>query len=208
MEQTKLTTKDRILQLLKKEVKLTVSDLTKHLSITDMAVRKHLIQMEKDGLILSKEVKQPMGRPIQVYSLSEKGELLFPKNYEGLSVEFLKDIEELHGEASIQQLFEKREQRLTRQYVNRMHEKSPNERILEMAAIQNEKGYMADVAQIDESTYELTEYNCPIMAVAKEYKVACKCETSMFKNVLQTDNIKRTTCKTEGNDHCKFIIAF
>ncbi|MCC2248531.1 MAG: helix-turn-helix transcriptional regulator [Bacillota bacterium] len=204
----RITTKDKILHLLKKEVKLTVGELKRHLNITDMAVRKHLSIMEKDGLIFSEEVKQSMGRPMQQYSLSEKGELLFPKSYEGLSVEFLNDIRDLHGDDSIQRLFQRRENRLTNEYNIRMYQKSPSERIKEMEMIQNEKGYMADITKIDANTYELTEYNCPIMAVAKEYKIACRCETSMFQKVLQTDNVTRTSCKTEGNDHCRFLIAF
>ncbi|WP_186578233.1 helix-turn-helix transcriptional regulator [Aquibacillus kalidii] len=206
MNQTRVTTKDRILEILKKRVRVKVSELTEHLEITDMAVRKHLSIMEKDGLIQAKEIKLPMGRPTQMYSLSEKGERLFPKNYEGLSVEFMKEIRDLHGDESIVQLFQNRERRLSKEYSIRMEKRSSTEKIKEMAAIQNEKGYMADLIQIDKSTFELIEYNCPIMAVAKEFKVACHCETSMFKTVLNTDHVKRTSCKTEGNDHCKFLI--
>nr|WP_328701113.1 metalloregulator ArsR/SmtB family transcription factor [Aquibacillus kalidii] len=206
LNQTRVTTKDRILEILKKRVRVKVSELTEHLEITDMAVRKHLSIMEKDGLIQAKEIKLPMGRPTQMYSLSEKGERLFPKNYEGLSVEFMKEIRDLHGDESIVQLFQNRERRLSKEYSIRMEKRSSTEKIKEMAAIQNEKGYMADLIQIDKSTFELIEYNCPIMAVAKEFKVACHCETSMFKTVLNTDHVKRTSCKTEGNDHCKFLI--
>ncbi|GGH73464.1 putative ArsR family transcriptional regulator [Pullulanibacillus pueri] len=202
------TTKDKILELLKKEVTLTVNDLTNLLNITHMAVRKHLNMLERDGLIQSREVKQSMGRPLQTFSLSEKGERLFPKNYEGMSVEFLKDIKDLHGEDAIYYLFKKREARQTQSSLVRMEYKSNEEKINEMVNIQNEKGYMADVSQIDDTTYEITEYNCPILAVAKEFKVACHCETDMFKNVLETDKVKRTCCKTEGNAHCKFLIQF
>ncbi|WP_112182103.1 helix-turn-helix transcriptional regulator [Paraliobacillus zengyii] len=208
MEKTKTTTKDKILDLLKKKVKLTVGELTQHLNITDMAVRKHLSVMEKDGLIFSEEAKKPIGRPMLLYYLSEKGELLFPKNYEGLSVEFLNDISDLYGNESIEQLFKKREQRLTKEYATRIGNKSASERLNEIVQIQNEKGYMADSSQLDENTYEIIEYNCPIMAVAKEFKTACQCETTMFKNVLKTENVKRTSCKTEGNNHCKFTVKF
>ncbi|MFD2628516.1 helix-turn-helix transcriptional regulator [Oceanobacillus kapialis] len=202
------TTKDKILDLLKKEVQMTVGDLLRELQITDMAVRKHLSVMQKDGLITTEERKQPMGRPVVSYSLSEKGELLFPKSYEGLSVEFLQDIETIHGIASVEQLFRNREKRLTKEYTIRMQKKSPQERMREIKEIQEEKGYMAEINHLDDNSYELIEYNCPIMAVAKEYKVACKCETNMFKNVLQTEHVTRTSCKTEGNNHCRFQISF
>ncbi|MEH6941070.1 helix-turn-helix transcriptional regulator [Bacillus sp. JJ722] len=208
LDKSKKSTKEKILEYIKKEVSLTVSDLTKLLDITDMAVRKHLNILEKDQFIQSTEVKQPMGRPLQIYSLTEKGERLFPKNYENISVEFLHDIQEMHGTETVNQLFLKREQRLTQEYSNRMINMPTSEKIDELVKIQNEKGYMADSTQIDENTFELVEYNCPIIAVANDFKMACSCETNMLKSVLKTREVKRTCCRTEGDVHCKFLIKF
>lgn len=202
----KITTKDRILDLLKRQGSVTVNDLTDHLSISHMAVRKHLDSLQKDNIIWSKEIKQPIGRPLQMYLLTETGDNLFPKNYEGLTLEFLDDMKELYGEDSIQKLFQKREERLTSEYKKRLAKKTNKEKIHEIANIQNEKGYMADVTEINPNTFELIEYNCPIMAVANEFKTACQCETNLFKNVLDTKDVRRVSCKTDGNDHCKFLI--
>lgn len=204
---TKISTKDRILQLLKKQVSLTVNDLTEELNISHMAVRKHLDSLQKDKLIFSKEVKQPIGRPLQIYLLTDKGESLFPKNYEGITLEFLQDIEAMYGKESIDDLFHKREERLTSEYTQRLAPKNAVEKIEEIVAIQNEKGYMADLSQINENTFELIEYNCPIIAVANQYKTACQCETNILKSVLGTDDVRRASCKTDGNDHCRFLIT-
>ena len=43
------STKDKILELLKKTGFMSVNDLTEQLNITHMAIRKHLSQLEKDG---------------------------------------------------------------------------------------------------------------------------------------------------------------
>jgi predicted ArsR family transcriptional regulator len=209
MEFSGMATKDKILHLLKKDVSLSVNELTDCLGITHMAVRKHLNSLEKDGMVRSQEVKQPMGRPLQTYLLTEKGESLFPKNYEGITIEFLLDIKDLYGEDVVNALFEKREKRLTNEYSERMKSaKSMTLKINELVKIQNEKGYMANISQIEPNTYELVEHNCPILAVAHQFKVACSCETELLKNVLNTDDVKRTTCKTDGDDHCKFLIKF
>ncbi len=102
-----MSTKDKILHLLKKDVSLSVNELTDYLEITYMAVRKHLNSLEKDGMITSQEVKQPMGKPLQTYLLTEKGESLFPKNYEGNTIEFLNDMKEMFGEDVVNTLFKK-----------------------------------------------------------------------------------------------------
>lgn len=205
MNHTKINTRDVILDLLKKEVSLAVTELTDRLNITHMAVRKHLGILEKEGLVKSDVIRQSKGRPLQVYSLTNKGDRTFPQNYEGMTVEFLKDIEGIHGIESVELLFERREERLISEYNERLGQKSIADKIKEIATIQDEKGYMTKFEQLDDHSFELVEYNCPIFSVASEYKIACKCETNMFKQVLGIDQIQRVSCKTEGNDHCRFL---
>lgn len=120
----KQTTKEKILELLKKQVEMSVGELTDVLGITHMAVRKHLNVLLKDGFVQFREIKQDIGRPLQMFSISEKGDRLFPKNYEGLTVDFLHDIRDLHGDESIHYLFKKRELRLTNRYFKRMVHKN------------------------------------------------------------------------------------
>ncbi|WP_102275050.1 helix-turn-helix transcriptional regulator [Cytobacillus massiliigabonensis] len=203
---SRVSTRDKILELLKKETNLTVNELSKSLGITEMAVRKHLNILDRDLFLAIKEVRQPMGRPILVYSLSQKANDLFPKSYENMTVEFLNDLKELHGEGIIDYLLEKRSERLKNSYIMHMKHKNFEEKIVELKNIQIKKGYMADVTRIDNKTFELVEYNCPIFAVAKEYKKACSCETEMFKEVLGTSNVKRLTCKADNDAHCRFLI--
>ncbi|MFD2657561.1 helix-turn-helix transcriptional regulator [Gracilibacillus thailandensis] len=208
MTQLMKTTKDRILELLKKEVSLSVNELIDYLDITHMAIRKHLTTLEKDGLVSSHHEKKDIGRPIQKFFLTTKGKRLFPNNYESISVEFLKDIQAIHGKDSIEQLFENREERLTKQYADLVNQSSNLEKMRDIVHIQNEKGYMAELSQHDDDQFEIVEYNCPIFAVAKEFHIACRCETSMFKKVLGTENVERVQCKTEGNNHCRFKVEF
>ncbi len=192
--------------MLKRETSLTVSELAGFLGITEMAVRKHLNILERDSLLTINEVRQPMGRPIQVYSLSSRADDLFPKNYETMTVEFLHDLQELHGMEIIDYLLEKRSERQKKEYLPKLENKSLEEKVEELKNIQVHKGYMAELKKLGNHQFELIEYNCPIFTVASEYKQACTCETNMFKQVLGTEHVKRITCKTENEDHCRFLI--
>ncbi|MBL4951283.1 transcriptional regulator [Neobacillus sp. OS1-32] len=202
----RISTKDKILELLKKKTNLTVSELSTFLGITEMAVRKHLNILERDSFLTINEVRKPMGRPIQVYSLSSKADELFPNHYETLTLEFLHDLEALHGEEIIDFLFEKRSERQRLSYLPKMANKNFHEKVAELQKIQRDKGYMAELNKLGQDTYELIEYNCPIFSVAKAYKKACTCETNMFKEVLGIENVQRITCKTDNEDHCRFLI--
>jgi len=203
---SRVSTKDKILELLKKEKSLTVAELAKAIGITEMAIRKHLNILERDALLNIHEVRQPMGRPLQVYSLSTNADIFFPQNYEGMAVEFLHDLQDLYGDEIINYLLERRSDRQKNTYLTRMENKSFKEKVEELKNIQVSKGYMAELHTIDDDVYELVEYNCPIFTIAQEYTNACNCETNMFQQVLDTKDVTRLTCKTENGDHCRFLI--
>ncbi len=209
MGKNRQTTKDKILTLLKKKTKLTVQQLSLELEITEMAVRKHLNMLDRDGLLKVVEKKQPIGRPVQYFSLSPEADKLFPKNYDNLTVDFLNDLEAMQGNEIIDRLFENRGKRLASKYDRFINKAtSNNEKVEILKNIQADKGYMADVTQLNTTTFELIEHHCPIFEVAKQYKQACHCETKMFQEVLGTEKVQRVQCKADGASHCHFIIQF
>ncbi|MHA2890598.1 helix-turn-helix transcriptional regulator [Bacillus cereus] len=205
---SKTNTRDKVLTLLKKEHQLSVKELAQLLNISEVAVRKHLNILERDSLIQINEIRQPMGRPLQVYSLTSKSKELFPKNYESITVEFLHDLQESYGNEVIDSLFEKRQERLQKEYLPNMLNKKNEQKVKELTNIQNKKGYMTEFIKINDNSYELIEYNCPIFSVAKDFKKACRCETDMFHNLLGTKHVERVFCQADGETNCKFSIEF
>ncbi|MGM0806384.1 MAG: helix-turn-helix transcriptional regulator [Bacillota bacterium] len=202
------STRDEIIYLLKRNKRMTVTEMAKSLGITEMAVRRHLNTLERDHVIETTLVRQAMGRPIHFYHLTASGDEQFPRNYSGLTVDFLKDIEEVSGTETIDELFKRRENRLQDRYKDRMNTLTEFEqKVNELANIQNEAGYMVDWERgEDPDTYVLTEYNCPIAKVANEYQQACSCELSLFKRMLQTNAVERKTCMAKGGDYCCYVI--
>lgn len=200
-------TKDKILDILKREQRLAVSELAKLLHMTEMGVRKHLSTLEEDGLIHVENVRKPVGRPVQLFSLTEKAEASFPKNYKHIAVQFLKDIEQLYGEESVNRLFENRKGRLYQVYHPSIgHEKSDEGKAEALARLQNERGYMCRLNRIGDGVFELIEYNCPILAVANQYKLACAHETDLMKSALGAEHVDRIMCRADGDAHCRFLI--
>lgn len=203
-----VSTRRGILELLKKQKELSVSELKQHLDITEMAIRKHLIKLEGEHLITSRSVKQPMGRPVIFYSLTASGQNIFPTNYDVISMEFLCDIEETMGPEAIDMLFLKREERLKKRYARRIDpDEAMEEKVKELVSIQKENGYMAEFNQDEASeTITFSQYNCPIASIANKYSKPCECELSLFKTVLGTNNVKRVSCIAHGEASCSYAI--
>ncbi|WP_096202536.1 helix-turn-helix transcriptional regulator [Bacillus sp. FJAT-45350] len=201
------STKEQILDLLKKHQQLTVADLAIHLGITEMAVRRHLNTLERDNLIQTNLVRQAMGRPTNMYSLTLTGQENFPRNYAMLTIDFLQDIEELSGKKVIKELFERRKERMRETYQEVLDKKTFEEKIKALADIQNKNGYMVEWEKSDDETFIFKEYNCPISQIAKEYPVACECEQGLFKELLETEDIECEACMaTEEVPHCYYKI--
>lgn len=190
-----------ILVMLKRHKEQTVSELAKELGITEMAVRRHLHVLEKDGLIQSRIERQAMGRPCHHYSLTTKGDESFPRNYSDLSLQMLQDLEEISGTEIVEQLFERRKERLHDKYVNNI-KGSFKERVEALARIQSENGYMVEYRQLEDGSFLFTEYNCPIAQIAKKYPIACHCEQQLFKKLLQTKHIEQQTCMAKEQTNC------
>lgn len=200
------STRDEILTMLKTQGRLPVSEIAEQLGITEMAIRRHLNTLERDLYIDTELTRQAMGRPTNVYFLTEKGHDLFPKNYADIAVDFLQDIEETDGLDKIEQLFKRREEKLVDRYEERMKGLTFEEKVTALAHIQNEKGYMVQVDKTEQGEYVLKEYNCPISDVAKEYNQACECELSLFQKLLGTQQVERTECLAKGGTHCVYVL--
>ena len=68
------STHDEILRAIKTQGRTTVAELAARTQITSVSVRHHLSTLAAEGLVKSTEVRQGVGRPRLVYSLSEAGQ--------------------------------------------------------------------------------------------------------------------------------------
>ncbi|MCI3920381.1 transcriptional regulator [Paenibacillus sp. TRM 82003] len=201
------TTRKQIMTMLRKRGPMNANELAKTLGITDIAVRRHLNNLERDRLIRPETVRQAMGRPTFMYSLTEHAEDVFPKNYADITLELLQDVEELQGPEVIDALFERREERLEQKYKERVGEDGALEQLVDrLASLQEERGYMAEWTKDEAgSRYFITEHNCPIHAIAHSYNQACSSELSLFRKVLDA-NVEQVECKAKGGQRCVYEV--
>ena len=78
-------TRQEILDYLRRNRRATVKELDRHLGLTSTGVRQHLTVLEREGLVDAEEERSRVGRPALVYSLSDRGDALYPKRYEQLA---------------------------------------------------------------------------------------------------------------------------
>ena len=205
MERQTPSTRRQILDLLKKRGGMTARDLGESLGITSMAVRRHLAALERDDLITAATVRRPMGRPTYVYSLTALADDLFPKNYPQLIIGLLEDIKSLDGEDKIDQLFQRREERLYSACAPRMEGKALDARVQEVTRIFDENGNLSECESGSNGCFRLTWHNCVIHKISERFPQACAHEESLLRRLLDAD-VVRTEHQAKGDTRCAYQI--
>ena len=107
------STKSRVLHILRGQGGGTAQDVADVLEVSVPAVRRHLMNLEADGLLES-QVHRPggRGRPQHVFRVSGKGESHFPKNYAELCGDILEHIQSLYGAGAVLSVLSERNRKL------------------------------------------------------------------------------------------------
>lgn len=199
-------TKQKLLNVLKREDYSSIKEVMEHFAISEIAVRKHLRELIGRGFVKEKVVKQEIGRPYHLYSLTSKGHGTFPNQHEQLPLELLRDLEELKGEVAVNDLLLKRKQREEVELTKRMQNVTFDQKVEQMVEYQNEKGYMIEYEKTTDGNYAIKNYNCPIYNLASSYGQICNHEKEMYRNVFTGSTVDSDACLTTGDHFCCWII--
>ncbi len=204
MEATQNSTRQQILELLKRTGGMTVDQLSDALGISAMGVRQHLAVLERDGLVETGKRRGGVGRPAHVYSVSEKGDDLFPKDYAGLATTVLEIIDELDGRQKVETVIRKRMERLYSALAPKLEGKPMSSRVEELARLLEEGGSLAAYGR-KMGGYYLQEHNCIIARVAKRFPSVCQYELALFEKLLGT-RVEREKCIAHGDACCSYFV--
>ena len=202
------STKQDILQHLLKIGQASAQDLADALEISPQAIRRHLKDLETEGLIIHQQVQAGMGRPQHVYELSQEGRDRFPSRYGEFAVDFLDTLTETLGYEQASSVLRKHWERKAKEYRERLSEGSLRDRVAKLVELRKAEGYMAEWYPVQESDCQfiLTEHNCAISHVASSFPSVCGHELEMFAAALQNCKVERTHWIVNGEHRCGYLI--
>lgn len=200
--------RERILYAIKSGGAQNARDLAAELGITPQAVQQQLAQLGRDGLVAWQDRRQPRGRPLRYWSLTEKGHARFPDRHSDLTVELLASVCNTFGNDGLDRLIEVREAETLARYRRELAErKSTAERVAGLAGLRTREGYMADWRKLDDGAFLLIENHCPICAAATVCQGLCRSEQRLFQSVLgDAVSVERTDHIVAGARRCAYRI--
>jgi DeoR family suf operon transcriptional repressor len=208
------STKQDILQYLLKQNQATAQELAEILEISPQAIRRHLKDLEAEGLIEHQQVQAGMGRPQYVYKLSRQGRDRFPNRYEEFAVSLLDTLTETVGRDQVSSILRKQWERKALEYRDRLGKGSLQERVAKLVELRQSEGYMAEWYALEPNgsskgfgyQFILKEHNCAISNVAESFPSVCGHELEMFAAVLPDCTVERTHWINKGEHQCGYLI--
>ena len=110
------STRDRVLQTLLKKHRCTINELAAEVGINAISVRHHISRLQAEGLVASEEERHGVGRPHQIYFLTEAGLEQFPTRYLRLTIRLLEQLKENLPPRMVNQLFSQMAADLVEEY--------------------------------------------------------------------------------------------
>ena len=201
----KQSTRETILYTLKTTHEAKVEELAIAANISPVTVRHHLNGLQADGLVEVKSVRRKVGRPYYVYSLSEKGNELFPKKYFSLTNRLLDEMKEQLPPEMISKLFSGVVDKIVEEHraeFEKLQFEAKLDYLIELLA---QEGFLAEWEKVDEG-YRLKEYSCPYLTMGQTHAEVCGLDKELMISVLELP-VKQNSCMLNGDDCCQFVVS-
>lgn len=205
------TTKQDIVQYLVKRGQASAQEMADHLKISPQAVRRHLKDLEEEGVIEHHAIQGGMGRPNHLYQLSREGRDRLPDRYDEFAVSLLHTLAETVGKDQVGTILRKQWEHKALDYQKQVGVGSLEERVANLVELRKAEGYMAEwhlveTEDSDKHRYIITEYNCAISQIAESFPSVCGHELEMFAIALQDCKVERTHWLANGEHRCGYLI--
>lgn len=192
-----------VLELLRREGGLTVSDLVDRLEVTPTAVRIRLDRLEVVGLVERSKQPHGRGRPVYQYFLSPLGWRQVGTTYTDLATALWQEVEELPDETVRQQMIERVSRRMGKKYGQMLGPGTMAERMKSMASLLSERKIPCH-SDSTQALPVLTVLACPFPDLAAmDRQSACDLETQMLSEALG-EQVELSCCRLDGHGTCQF----
>jgi DeoR family transcriptional regulator, suf operon transcriptional repressor len=200
-------TRDLVLRTLLTQPRCTVNELADKVGISPISIRHHIASLEAEGLINSEDERHGVGRPRQVFFLTETGIEQFPTRYVKLTVRLLEHLKETMPEAMINTLFSEMAEDLARDLSEGTELKnlSMQERLNLVKELLRREGFNIEWEQMGDG-YEIHEASCPYYYVGQNHPEVCTVDQILISKVLSVPT-EKVKCILKGDSSCTYLVS-
>ena len=200
-------TRAEILKTLKMAQPLTAKELADRFGVTANALRRHLKELESEGMVRYRREIRGVGGPVFAFSLTESGEALFPRAYDRALAEVLDQVRQQQGDEGLVRLFERRWDEIAQAARPELELLPVGERAARLAELLTSLGYMAEARPAGAGALPvLTEHNCAIRVIAERFPEVCAAEERFIADLLGAP-VTRQAHIAKGANCCEYCVV-
>lgn len=172
--------------------------------ISPVTVRHHLNALQADGTIEAMSIRRKVGRPYYVYSLSERGQELFPKRYVQLTNRLLDEMKDQLPQDVIGKIFDGVVDSVLKEHQGEFEHLPLEKRLDYLIKLLSDEGFLSTWERTPDG-YRLVEYSCPYLSIGTTHAEVCHFDKQLINGVLQ-QNVSQESCMLQGANCCQFTI--
>jgi predicted ArsR family transcriptional regulator len=194
-----------LLDLIRREGPVTVSDMADRLGVTATAIRNRLTRLIGSGLVVRKTEPGGRGRPRHTYQASVEAHKKLGQNYADLAVVLWEELMQSVEDRKLRRLiFGRITDRMADVYRSQLKGDAWQGRMVQLGTILHDRGIEAEVTHGDGGSLPiLKQHSCPYFALAEVDRTVCSMERKMFEKVLG-QGLRLSQCRLDGHRSCDF----
>jgi predicted ArsR family transcriptional regulator len=199
--------RDLVLRTLLTQPRCTINELAKKVGISPISIRHHIANLEAEGLISCEDELHGVGRPRQVFFLTEQGIEQFPTRYVRLTIRLLEHLKETMPETMINKLFTQMAIDLAKDLSvgTEIQNLTMEERLNLVKELLRQEGFNIEWEQLDDG-YQIHEASCPYYFVGQNHPEVCVVDQILISTVLSVP-AEKVKCILNGDNNCTYLIS-
>ena len=198
------STRMEILELLRRRGRCSAETIAVDLGVTANAIRQHLTNLERDGLVASQPERSGRGRPSLLFALTERADSVFPKRYGQLATMVLQEVQEMGGPEALDEVFARVAARHAASMERDLDGLDFDERMRRVVSWIGRAGTLVEQSESPEGI-RVTIHNCPFRNTALKFPQVCTITPQLISRltgaaVSQSDSIHRR------DPYCSFVV--
>lgn len=198
------STRMEVLELLRRKGHASAETISADLGVTANAVRQHLTNLERDGLVVSQAERRRRGRPSLLFSLTERADSVFPKRYGQLATMVLQEVQEMGGPEALDEIFARLAARHADAIEPQLEGLDFDEKLRRVVAWIGRAGTLAEQAETPEGI-KITIHNCPFRNTALKFPQVCTITPHLMSRLIGT-GVSQAESIHRRDPFCSFVI--
>ncbi len=206
-------TRDQVVRLLHERGECSIAELAELIGVSSGSIRRHVDLMVADGLLEARLERQPRGRPLTRYSLSEAGEeqssgehyqRLLSRLSPALAALQADEVAGADGPGIVSRIFDHVAESVAAEYRPRVHGDTLGERVYQVTLVLSEEGILEEVEDAGDH-YRLRNVSCPYRSTAVENHACCDADRRTIE-LLLGQPVEQVKTVAGGGMTCEYLV--